>query len=84
MSDGPQVTEAEAFLDDEGCTFRVDRDGNVTEIEARFEYPSGEVEDDVVTLAPHAREDGSTGRFDFDGKARRVSGDVFAGLDDDE
>lgn len=83
----------EAFLDDECWTFRMDRDGNVTEIDAKFEYQSGEVEDSLATLAPYVRkgsfiefegEDGSTGRFDFDGKARRVSGDVFAGLDDDE
>jgi hypothetical protein len=83
----------EAFLDDECWAFELDREGNVTDIEAKFEYQSGEVEDSLVFLAPYVRkgsyiefegEDGSTGRFDFDGKKRRRSGDVFASHEDED
>ena len=83
----------EQFLDDECWEFRLDEDGNVTDIEPRFEYQTGEVEDSLVFLAAVVRkgsfiefegEDGSTGRFDFDGKRRRTSGEIFASRDDDD
>jgi hypothetical protein len=83
----------EAFLDDECWAFRLDGDGNVVDVDLKVEHATGELDGWLDSLAGIVRkgsylelrgDDGATGRIDFDGKRRILSGPLFEDDDDED